>query len=124
MATVTIGGEALTVSLPNFRTLKAAWRFIAAGQSASDPMAGVEAILGVISVGTSPPVTLDALEDRLRPSEMVGLRPFMNELLVEIGLATPSGEALPAEEQASPSTATSTPSSSPSSLASDPPTGI
>ncbi len=117
MAKVTIGGQAVEVSLPNFRALKAAWAHIAAAQSTTDPMAGIEAILGVVSVGAAEPVTVEQLEDRLRPSEMPGLRPFMNDLLIEIGLAAAPGEASPAEERASPSTAISTPSSSPSSPA-------
>lgn len=117
MAKVVIGGETLEVSLPNFKALKAAWRYIAAGQSATDPMAGVEAILGVISVGASQPTFLDQLEERLTPAEMPGLRTFMNDLLIEIGLASAPGEDQPAEATASPSTATSTPSSSPSSPA-------
>ena len=45
MAKVTIGGEALEVSLPNFKALKAAWCFIAEVQDASDPLVGIDAIL-------------------------------------------------------------------------------
>jgi hypothetical protein len=109
MAQVTIGGEAITVSLPNFTALKAAWGYIAAVQGASDPMAGVEAILGVVSVGAvGEPVTVGQLEDRLTPQEMAGLRPFINDLMVEIGLAPAPGEPLPTGEPASPSTAIST----------------
>lgn len=117
MAKVVVGGAPIEVSLPNFKALKAAWRFIAAGQAATDPMDGVEAILGVISVGAAEPVSIEALEERLKPSEMPGLRPFMNALLIEIGLAPAPGEASPAEGTANPSTAISTPSSSPSSPA-------
>jgi hypothetical protein len=114
MTQVTIGGAPIEVALPNFKTLKAAWRHIAAAQGQSDPMAGVEAILGVISVGAvGQNLTVEALEERLRPSEMAGLRPFMNALMVEIGLAVPedqtAGEAEPARGEASPSTAISTP---------------
>ena len=113
MADVIIGGRAITVALPNFKTLKAAWRYIDAVQAAVDPMDGVDAILGVISVGAvgaSP--TVEDLEDQLTPCEMAGLRPFMNALMIEIGLAAPgAGEAAPAEGAASPSTATSTASS-------------
>jgi hypothetical protein len=114
MAQVIIGGAAITVALPNFKTLKAAWKYIAAVQGEADPMAGVEAILGLVSVGAvgeSPSV--EALEERLRPSEVAGLRPFVNALMVEIGLAPDGGggpgEAGPAEGAASPSTAISTP---------------
>ena len=116
MAQVIIGGEAVTVQLPNFKTLKAAWRYIAAVQDHADPMAGIDAILGVVSVGmVGATAGVDELEARLRPSELPGLRPFINALMVEVGLAAPPGEAAPAKEAASPSTATSTPSSSPSS---------
>ena len=115
MAQVTIGGAAIEVALPNFRALKAAWKYIAAVQGEADPLAGVEAILGVVSVGAvGASLTVDELEDRLQPREMAGLRSFMNALMVEIGLAAPaedhaSGEAPPAEGAASPSTAISTP---------------
>lgn len=116
MAQVIIGGAPIAVTLPNFKALKAAWRYIAAAQGESDPMAGVDAILGVISVGApGQDLTVEALEERLTPAEMVGLRPFMNDLMVEIGLAPNPGETAPAEETASPSTATSTPSSPSSS---------
>ena len=119
MASVTIGGEPITVALPNFKTLKAAWSHIAVVQTDTDPIRGVEAILGVVSVGAvGQSLSVDDLEDRLRPAELAGLRPFMNTLLVECGLAAADnagengpGEAAPAEAAASPSTATSTPSS-------------
>ena len=84
-------------------------------------MAGIDAILGVVSVGaTGGPIAVEALEEELTPSEMQGLRPFMNELMIEIGLASKPGEGKlgevgPEKGEASPSTATSTPSSSPSS---------
>ena len=116
MADVIIGGETISVSLPNFKALKAAWKYIAAVQGEADPMAGVDAILGVVSVGAVGPTRgVDELEERLTPVEMAGLRPFMNDLMVEIGLAAKPGEAEPETGEASPSTATSTPSSSPSS---------
>jgi hypothetical protein len=113
MADVTIGGQAWSVTLPNFKKLKAAWRYIAAVQASSDPMASVEAILGIVTVGSSVTVTVDELEEVLTPAEMPGLRPFINALMVEIGLAAPEADPLdPAP--ASPSTATSTISSAPS----------
>lgn len=121
MAKVTVGGVAYDVTLPNFKKLKAAWRYIAAVQVSADPMISVEAILGLISVGSSTPVTVDELEEALTPAEMPGLRPFINALMVEIGLAV--GEPTPAEEAASPSTAISTSSSAPSSPASEAPMG-
>ena len=114
MATVIIGGEPIAVALPNFKTLKAAWSHIAVVQTETDPVRGVEAILGVVSVGAvGQSLGVDELEERLRPSELAGLRPFLNTLLVECGLAPDDavGEPEPAEAAASPSTATSTPSS-------------
>lgn len=114
MAQVTIGGAAIEVALPNFKALKAAWKYIAAVQGEADPMAGVDAILGVISVGAvGQSLSVGDLEERLTPREMAGLRPFMNALMIEIGLAAPQedpalGEAAPAEGAASPSTETST----------------
>jgi hypothetical protein len=115
MAHVKIGGEAIEVALPNFKALKAAWKYIAAVQGEADPMVGVEAILGVISVGAvGRTLSLDELETRLTPREMEGLKSFMNALMVETGLAAPTedpsaGEGGPARDAASPSTATSTP---------------
>ena len=47
MAKVTVGGVAYDVTLPNFKKLKAAWRYIAAVQVSADPMVSVEAILGL-----------------------------------------------------------------------------
>lgn len=121
MAKAIIGGQAIEVSLPNFKTLKAAWGFIRQVQESTDPMAGIDGILGVISIGAvGQTVTVDQLEERLLPSELHGLRLFVNDLMGEI---TPAGEGGPATEEASPSTATSTPSSAPSSPASDQPTG-
>jgi hypothetical protein len=124
MAQVTIGGQAWTVTLPNFKKLKAAWRYIAAVQAAADPMASVEAILGVVSVGSAAAVTPDELEEALTPAEMPALRAFINELMVEIGLAAGEPADPLAGEAPSPSTATSTPSSASSSPASEAPTGM
>lgn len=119
MANVVIGGRTIEVALPNFKSLKAAWRHIAAVQASADPMDGVDAILGIIAVGAvGQSLTIDQLEEALTPAEMVGLRPFVNQLMIETGLA--SGEAGPAEGEASPSTATSTassPNSSPQAAA-------
>ncbi len=116
MAEVTIGGRVRSVALPNFKKLKAAWRHIAAVQASTDPMDSVEAILGIVSVGSAEPVSVDELEEALTPAEMAGLRPFINALMVEVGLA--AGDPAPddplAPAPASPSTATSTTSSAPS----------
>jgi hypothetical protein len=111
MAEVIIGEVAYAVSLPNFKALKAAWAFISAVQDASDPMAGVEAILGLISVGAKPQVSADQLQEQLRPDQMLGLRPFVDQLLTEIGFAAQPGEGAPSTAAANRSTATSTPSS-------------
>jgi hypothetical protein len=112
MADVIIGGQTWSVSLPNFKTLRAAWRHIASVQNSTDPMDSVAAILGIVSVGASKPVTTDELEARLTPHEMQGLRAFLDALMAESGLSP--GEGTPAEAVASPSTATSTTSSAPS----------
>jgi hypothetical protein len=126
MADVTIGGQAWSVTLPNFKKLKAAWRYIAAVQASSDPMASVEAILGIVSVGSAAAVTPDELEEALVPAEMPALRGFINALMIEIGLAAGEGASPDplAAEAASPSTAISTTSSAPSSPASEAPTGM
>jgi hypothetical protein len=112
MANVTIGGRSITVELPNFKTLKAAWRYIAAVQGEADPMAGIDAILGVVSVGAvGESLSVEQLEERLAPAEMPALRPFINDLMIEVGLAAAPGEAAPSTAAASRSTETSTPSS-------------
>ena len=118
MAKVTIGGKEIEVDLPNFKKLKAAWQYISVVQGNADPMAGVDAILGLITVGkVGDPVTVADLEDAMTPREMQGLRPFVNELLIEIGLAQRPGEAAPAgEDDPNPSPATSTDLSPNSSL--------
>ncbi len=112
MASVIIGGRAIEVALPNFKALKAAWRYIAAVQDETDPMAGIDAILGVISVGAvGQSLSVEQLEEQLAPAEMAGLRAFINALMVEVGLAAAPGEAMPSTEEASRSTETSMPSS-------------
>jgi hypothetical protein len=108
MAEVTIGGQVWSVTLPNFRKLKAAWRYIAAVQEASEPMDSVDGVLGIVSVGSSVAVSVDELEDALTPVEMAGLRPFVNQLMIEVGLAARPEETGPLGAE-SPSTATSTP---------------
>lgn len=122
MADVTIGGRVRSVSLPNFKKLKAAWRYIAAVQASTDPMDSVDAILGIIAVGSPEPITVDELEEALAPAELPSLRSFINDLMVEIGLAGDEAQIDPLDAQ-SPSTATSTPSSAPSSPALEAPTG-
>src|SRR5580704_17254942 len=119
MADVVIGGQVWSVTLPNFKKLKAAWRHIAAVQASADPMASVEAILGIVSVGSGSAVTTDELEEALAPAEMPALRTFINELIVEVGFAEGEGaDGGPlAQGKPSLSTGTSTRSSAPSSPA-------
>ncbi len=123
MADVTIGGQVWSVALPNFKKLKAAWRYIAAVQASADPMESVEAILGIVTVGSSVAATVDELEEALTPAEMPALRGFVGDLMAEIGLAGGEEAADPLDEGPSPSTATSTLSSAPSSPASEAVTG-
>jgi len=123
MADITIGGVAYAVTLPNFKKLKAAWRYIAAVQASADPMDGVDAILGIISVGSSEPVTFDQLEEALTPAELPRLRPFVNDLLVEIGLAAKPGEAADPLADPSPSTGATEPSTDSSTSSSQPAAG-
>jgi hypothetical protein len=110
MAEITIGGTAYSVALPNFKKLKAAWRFIRS-VSEDDAMDGVSAILGVVCVGADKPVTVEELEEQLLPAQLPTLRPFLNALLIECGLASQPGEGEPAKDRASPSTANSSGSS-------------
>jgi hypothetical protein len=86
-------------------------------------MESVEAILGIVTVGSSVAATIDELEEALTPAEMPGLRGFINDLMLEIGLAGGEDAADPLDESPSPSTATSTTSSAPSSPVSEAPTG-
>lgn len=121
MAKAIIGGQAIEVGLPNFLYLEAAWSAVQASAVAASPIDGVTAVLRVIAVGENatdrgePPFS-EAIEERvtalkraLKPKEMAGLRPFLNDLLVEVGLAKPPGEDEPVEEMKaeSPSPATS-----------------
>jgi hypothetical protein len=85
-------------------------------------MASIEGILGIVSVGSATPVTLDELAEALKPSEMAPLRAFINRLMVEVGLGEEETGSDPLAAP-SPSTAISTASSAPSSPGSDPLTG-
>lgn len=124
MAKVTIGGVEVGADLPSFYEMEKAWSFLQVVQGSPDnPMIGVNAILGVIAVGETvdgavPDRTPEQISERivelkkkLSPKEMAGLRPFVNDLMVELGMAvrTPEGELEPAEGAAagSPSTAIS-----------------
>src|SRR5258708_3532510 len=123
MADVTIGGQGWAVTLPHFKKLKAAWRYIAAVQGADDPLAGADALLRLGSVGAHSPLSPEELEEALTPAEMPALRSFINALMIEIGLAPGASDSVPLAEAARPSMATSTPSSAPSSPDSAQPTG-
>jgi len=77
--------------------------------------------VGVIAVGSLPKpaaddprpydvrlaVRIDELTDALTGAEIAGLRPFMNDLLIESGMVKPPGEAQAAVTEP-PSTATLT----------------
>ena len=104
MASVVIGGVAYTVTLPNFKRIKAAWPHIRVVQDSADPMESVDGILALIAAVGSPPATLDALEEALTPDEMPGLTPFLTAIMMEMA----PGEAKPSQSPESPSTATST----------------
>ena len=111
----------MEVHLENYAKLKRAWRFIEAAQGATDFVGGMDAIIGVIAVGSLPKaapddsrpydvrlnVHIDELTDALTGSEIAALRPFMNDLLVESGMVKPPGEAS-ATVTEPPSTATLT----------------
>lgn len=124
MAKFIIGGEEIEVDLPNFATLKRAWKHFALAQASADPMQSVSAILVLVSIGDvkAPAFPTDrdeadaeavrrgaALEEKMRPAEMNGLRVSLNALMVQVGLAKTPGEGTPAGGTENPSTATSTP---------------
>ena len=121
MATILIGGAPTSVSLENYAKLKKAWRFIEAAQGSTDFVGGVDAIIGVIAVASLPKVApddvrdyearlaaqIDDISERLTGEEIAELRPAMNALLIESGMAKAPGEA-PAAATENPSTETST----------------
>jgi len=121
MTAIVIGGASVEVHLENYAKLKRAWRFIEAAQGATDFVGGMDAIVGVIAVGSLPKpaaddprpydvrlaVRIDELTDALTGAEIAGLRPFMNDLLIESGMVKPPGEAQAAVTEP-PSTATLT----------------
>lgn len=132
MSKFTIGKADIEVDIPSFVELKLAWGYIKAAQGSIDPMDSITSILTLVAIGTVGAPDLPEgkeereaelatrtrkLEGKMKPAEMAGLRTSLNELLIDIGLATrPSpGEVAPAGAVVSPSTATSTPSSAPSS---------
>lgn len=121
MATITIGGEAVAVSLENYRKLKTAWRYIEAATTNPGFVPGMDAIIGAVAVGSLPTgateadiaAKIDWIDERLTGQEIPALKPFMNELLIEAGLAEKPGEppAVVAAAAETVSTETSTPSS-------------
>ena len=94
MAQIIIGGEAVSVSLENYRKLKAAWKYIEAAQGTTDFVVSMDAIIGAIAVGSLPSgasaediaAKIDDIDARLKPTEIKGFKSFMNELLIEAGL--------------------------------------
>lgn len=117
MASIIIGGETVSVSLENYAKLKKAWKYIEPATTNPDFVSGMDAIIGTIAVGSLPAgasqseidAQISDIESRLTGAEIPALKPFMNALLIECGLAEAPGE-VPAVT-ASPSTETSTPSS-------------
>jgi len=120
MASIIIGGETVSVSLENYAKLKKAWKYIEPATTNPDFVSGMDAIIGTIAVGLATPFPdeppgdpiayrIDHIDNRLTGAEIPALKPFMNALLIESGLAEAPGE-VPAVT-ASPSTETSTPSS-------------
>jgi len=119
MAVFVIGGEAIEVSLPNWKAQKRVWPQIEAATQNPGLIAATDAVLNLVSVGGAPQYSVEELEEKLTPAEALKLPSSINALLVEMGLAkakdSASGEVKPAEEGASPSTATLTASSPESS---------
>lgn len=109
MADVIIGGVTYSVSLPNFKAIKAVWPFISAAQDSPDPLAGIDAALAIVVKASGQDVTVDQLEEALTPDEIPGMGPFVVALAGEI---SPKGEAEAPKDEASPSTETSNESSS------------
>lgn len=112
MAEFTVGGEAIQVSLPNFKAMKPIWPIIERATQNPDFVSATDAVLTLVAQRGTPAFTIDQLEEKLTPAEAMKLPLALNTLLIEIGLAKPKdaskGEAEPAKDQASPSTATST----------------
>src|SRR6202007_877615 len=119
MAVFVIGGEAIEVSLPNWKAQKRGVPQIEAATQNPGLIAATDAVLNLVSVGGAPQYSVEELEEKLTPAEALKLPSSINALLVEMGLAkakdSASGEVKPAEEGASPSTATLTASSPESS---------
>jgi hypothetical protein len=113
VAEFTIGGEAIQVSLPNFKAMKPVWPIIEAATANPNFVSATDAVLTLVSQRGQPAYSVDQLEDKLTPAEAMSLPLALQALMIEIGLAKPKadtpGEAKPAEGAASPSTGTLTP---------------
>lgn len=110
MADITIGEETVSVSLRNFKQLKAAWKYITAAQSkgAGDLMGMCDDIVLLISEFGTPKMTVEQIDEVMLPAQTLKLAPFLNDLMEEAGLRAKQGEASPAEgAAANPSTAIS-----------------
>lgn len=108
MATFTIGGEAIEVSLPNFKAMKKVWPQIEKATANPDFVSATDAVLNLISQCGQPALSADQLEEALTPAEAMQLPSGLNALMIEMGLSKPKGEAEPKKGKANPSTATST----------------
>ena len=129
MSEITIGGTPLRVSLGNYKRLKRAWKYIdAAGDGGFTT--STDAIVGVIAVGLDAPLAgepapdlaakdplanveafrIDWIDEHMTGPDIRRLKPFMNDLMIDSGLAEQPGEGEPAGGEASPSTEISTPS--------------
>lgn len=101
MAEFIIGGEAIAVSLPNFKAMKPVWPIIEAATANPNFVSATDAVLTLVSQRGTPAFTVEQLEEKLTPAEAMNLPRALSALLIEIGLATAkvdtTGEAAPAE---------------------------
>jgi hypothetical protein len=111
---VTIAGEAVSVpAVMNFTALKRAWTSITALGEAADPVAQIEAAIGIVAAALAkvrPDLTADVIGERLKGPEMIGLLGAVPALLAASGLV-PAGEAQPGIAPAGQMPSTSTASS-------------
>jgi hypothetical protein len=120
-AEVTIGGEVISLPPLNFKGLKRIWRCMQTvfrmQESRIDPMEGVDAMIMVVVASAQrerPEITVDWVEDHLRPGEIPGLFPAVSEVISNSGITLQAvgdspdqGEPGPAGEEAAPSPETS-----------------
>jgi len=111
---VTIGGEAVAVpAVMNFTALKRAWMSIMALGEAADPVAQIEAAIGIMAAALArvrPDLTADVIGERVEGAEMIGLLSAVPALLASSGLV-PTGEAQPGTAPAGQAPSISTASS-------------